>query len=134
MSDWIRIQKAFGFSEELGPLQLAWIGDSVWELHQRLRHCQSPGSMKALHQAVVAEVNASAQAEAFARLAPYLSSEEKGLCRRGRNCAGRGPRTGDASAYGAATGFETMIGWLFLRNPARLAQLLDQLEDNDSDP
>jgi ribonuclease-3 family protein len=30
--------------------------------------------------------------------------------------------------YGRATGFETMVGWLFLNNPVRLAELLDQLE------
>ncbi|MDG2215512.1 MAG: ribonuclease III, partial [Synechococcus sp. cluster2_bin.235] len=30
------------------------------------------------------------------------------------------------------TGFETMIGWLFLQNPARLAQLLDRLEKTDT--
>ncbi|HBH74231.1 MAG TPA: ribonuclease III, partial [Synechococcales bacterium UBA10510] len=29
-------------SGELGPLQLAWLGDAVWELHQRLRHCRQP--------------------------------------------------------------------------------------------
>jgi hypothetical protein len=27
-------------SVDLGPLQLAWLGDAVWELHQRLLHCR----------------------------------------------------------------------------------------------
>ena len=34
-----------------------------------------------------------------------------------------------AEIYGKATGFETMVGWLFLQNPSRLAQLLAELED-----
>ena len=134
MSDWIRTQASNCSADDLGPLQLAWLGDSVWELHQRLRFCESPGRPKDLHLSVVAEVKAASQAEALRRLEPYLSDSEKDLVRRGRNKAGRGPRQGDAAAYGRATGFETMIGWLFLKNPARLAQLLDRLEKTERKP
>jgi ribonuclease-3 family protein len=119
---------------ELGPLQLAWLGDAVWELHQRLRHCREPGRSDALHRAVVEEVRAGAQAEALARLDPLLTDQERDWVRRGRNRAGRGPRRGNAATYGQATGFETMVGWLFLRNPGRLAQLLDHLEQPGPDP
>ena len=105
----------------------------MWELHQRLRHCRRPGRSADLHRAVVAEVRADAQAEALAWLeaAALLTDEELDLVRRGRNRAGRGPRRGESGTYGRATGFETMVGWLFLRNPSRLAELLDQLEDAD---
>ncbi|MFM7394826.1 MAG: ribonuclease III domain-containing protein [Cyanobium sp.] len=115
---------------EPGPLQLAWLGDAVWELHQRLRHCRQAGRSRDLHRAVVAEVKAAAQATALARLEPLLNEGERDLVRRGRNRAGRGPRRGEAAIYGQATGFETMLGWLFLRDPARLAELLDQLESS----
>jgi len=27
-----------------------------------------------------------------------------------------------------------MVGWLFLQNPARLAELLDRLEETENDP
>ena len=80
---------------------------------------------------VVSEVKATAQAEALERLEPGLLELEKDLVRRGRNRAGRGPRKGDAAIYAKATGFETMIGWLFLNNPSRLADLLDRLEEAD---
>jgi ribonuclease-3 family protein len=118
---------------ELGPLQLAWLGDAVWELHQRLRRCREPGRSVDLHRAVVAAVRADAQAAALARLEAdgVLTEMELELVRRGRNRAGRGPRKGEAGIYGRATGFETMVGWLFLQNPSRLAQLLDRLEDAD---
>ena len=133
MSDWIRLQQSLpAGSTDLGPLQLAWLGDAVWELHHRLRHCRQAGRSKDLHRAVVAEVRADAQAIALKRLEPWLTEEEKDLVRRGRNRAGRGPRGADASAYGKATGFETMVGWLFLQNPTRLAQLLDRLEETES--
>ncbi|WP_320676598.1 Mini-ribonuclease 3 [Prochlorococcus sp. MIT 1300] len=131
MSNWIRAQQPTALSVDLGTRQLAWLGDAVWELHQRLRLCQRPGRTRELHVAVVSEVKASAQASALAILDPYLSDLEKDLVRRGRNNAGRGPRSLEAATYGKATGFETMVGWLFLKNPVRLAQLLDRLEETD---
>ena len=123
----------FTLAADLGPLQLAWLGDAVWELHQRLRRCRQPGRSADLHRAVVAEVRADAQSAALAWLEQeeLLSAEELELVRKGRNRAGRGPRRGEAGTYGRATGFETMVGWLFLRNPSRLAELLARLEDAD---
>lgn len=129
MSHWIRSQQPAQASASIGPLQLAWIGDAVWELHQRLRLGRSPGKADALHKAVVAVVRADAQAEALERLEPVLTDVEQDLIRRGRNSAGRGPRRAEAAIYGKATGFETMVGWLFLNNPARLADLFDHLEN-----
>ncbi|MEB3265992.1 MAG: ribonuclease III domain-containing protein [Cyanobacteriota bacterium] len=116
---------------ELGPLQLAWLGDAVWELHQRQRRCRQPGQPGRLHDAVVADVRAAAQMRALQILEPFLGPQERDWVRRGRNRAGRGPRRGDPAAYAQATGFETMVGWLFLRNPRRLAELLDHLETLD---
>ena len=119
---------------ELGPLQLAWVGDAVWDLHQRLRRCRRPARSASLHRAVVEEVRAGAQARALQQLLPRLSETERSLVRRGRNRAGRGPRRGDPMTYGQATGFETMLGWLFLLNPTRLAELLDHLEETEPSP
>ncbi len=116
---------------ELGPLQLAWLGDAVWELHHRLQRCRRPARSQTLHQQVVQVVRADAQAQALECLDSLLSEAERDLVRRGRNRAGRGPRRGDAAAYGQATGFETLVGWLFLHNPPRLVELLDHLKEND---
>ena len=136
MSDWIRNQHPSGVNDQLGPLQLAWIGDAVWELHQRLRHGAKPGRSDHLHRAVVADVRADAQSRFLAWLEDHqlLESQELDLVRRGRNSAGRGPRRSEAAVYGRATGFETMVGWLFLNNPARLAELFDHLEQAGSNP
>ena len=78
-------------------------------------------------------MRADAQAAALQQLeqAQLLTDHERDLVRRGRNRAGRGPRKGESGVYGRATGFETMVGWLFLQNPSRLAQLLTFLEDAD---
>jgi len=114
----------------LGPLQLAWLGDAVWELHQRLHHCQAPGRSDVMHRAVVSAVRAEAQATLLQSLEPLLESQERDLVRRARNRAGQGPRRGDAQSYGQATGFEALLGWLFLHDPARLVELLDHLKEN----
>ena len=136
MSNWIRCQASIPDAEALGPLQLAWIGDAVWELHQRLRHGLKPGRSDALHKAVVADVRADAQSAALAWLEnqKLLNDDELDWVRRGRNSAGRGPRRAEAAIYGRATGFETMVGWLFLNNPDRLAELLDHLERAGTNP
>ena len=136
MSDWIRNQAPRGINQPLGPLQLAWIGDAVWELHQRLRHGVRPGRSDQLHRAVVADVRADAQSRFLAWLEDreLLEDQELDWVRRGRNSAGRGPRRADAAVYGRATGFETMVGWLFLNNPARLAELFDHQEQAGSNP
>ena len=83
---------------------------------------------KDLHNAVVKEVNASSQAKAIREIEPYLSDIEKDYLRKGRNKAGRGPKNIDAATYAIATGFETIVGWLFLKNPNRLADLFDLLD------
>ena len=83
---------------------------------------------KDLHNAVVNEVNASSQARAITKIEPFLTDTEKEFLRKGRNKAGRGPKNVDAGTYAIATGFETIVGWLFLKNPNRLADLFDLLD------
>ncbi|QEY33343.1 ribonuclease III [Synechococcus sp. RSCCF101] len=123
-----------GDASDLGPLQLAWLGDAVWELHQRRRRCFQAARAGALHAATVESVRAGTQAQQLQRLDPWLNDQEREMARRGRNRAGRGPRSIPPATYAQATGFETMIGWLFLVNPCRLAQLLEQLEESVPDP
>jgi ribonuclease-3 family protein len=130
-SSWLAALVPVPPSGDLGPLQLAWLGDAVWELHQRVRRCRTPARSHDLHGQVVAAVRADAQARALGRLDGLLSQAERDLVRRGRNRAGRGPRHGDPAAYGLATGFEALLGWLFLHDPPRLVELLDHLEEID---
>ena len=61
-------------------------------------------------------MNASSQAMAITKLEPFLTDTEKDFLRKGRNKAGRGPKNVDAGTYAIATGFETIVGWLFLKN------------------
>ena len=128
MNYWIQNITPYGSPEEIGVLQLAWLGDSVWELHQRLRYVQFPLKSKDLHLSVVNEVKAQAQSNSLTQIEHLLNSFEIDLIRRARNKTKRYPKSSDPSIYSRATGFETLIGWLFLKDPQRLSIFFDYLE------
>ena len=130
MNYWIQNLIPYGSPEEIGVIQLAWLGDSVWELHQRLKFVHLPLKSKDLHLSVVNEVKAKAQSESLSQIEPLLNSYEIELIRRARNKTKRYPNSVDPSIYSRATGFETLIGWLFLKDPKRLSKLFDYLEIN----
>ena len=121
----------YGSPEEIGVIQLAWLGDSVWELHQRLRHVHFPLKSKDLHLSVVNEVKAKSQSKSLSQIEHLLNSSEIDLIdliRRARNKTKRYPKSSDPTIYSRATGFETLIGWLFLKDPQRLSKLFEYLE------
>ena len=80
------------------------------------------------HQQVVAQVRAEAQAQHLQLLSPHLTSTELDVSRRGRNAANGRPRRLDPEVYQQATSFETLIGYLYITNPQRLAQVLALLQ------
>lgn len=100
----------------MNPLQLAFLGDTVWDMMTRTRLVYEKQSVHHMHEHAVAEVNASAQAESLKRMEPWLTGEEAELVRRGRNAHARhpAPRNQDPAAYQAATGLETLMGFLYL--------------------
>jgi ribonuclease-3 family protein len=69
-----------------------------------------------LHKAAVSFVKASKQAEFAQKLLPLLSEEELGAYKRGRNAkVGSVPKNAETGDYHAATGLETLLGYLYLR-------------------
>ena len=128
MNYWIQDLSPYGSPEEIGVIQLAWLGDSVWELHQRLRHVHIPLKSKELHLSVVNEVKAQAQSKSLQDIEHLLNPFELNLIRRARNKTKRIPKSSDPVIYSRATGFETLIGWLFLKDPKRLSIIFEYLE------
>jgi len=125
---WIQNLVPYGSPDEIGVIQLAWLGDSVWELHQRLRYVHFPLKSKDLHLSVVNEVKAKSQAESLSEIEHLLNPYEIDLVRRARNKSKRCPKSADPIVYSRATGFETLIGWLFLKDPKRLSTIFEYLE------
>lgn len=95
----------------ISPLNLAFVGDGVYELMVRERLvCLANRPNKDLHQLAVKQVRAEAQAAALDKLMPLLSEEEAAVYRRGRNA--HTSRSG--GAYHKATGLEALFGYLYL--------------------
>ena len=130
MNNWIQNLAPYGTPEDIGVIQLAWLGDSVWELHQRLRYVHFPLKSKELHLSVVNEVKAESQSQSLSPIEHLLNTHEMNLIKRARNKTKRYPKSSDPLIYSRATGFETLIGWLFLKDPQRLSNLFEYLDIN----
>lgn len=114
--------------KSLSPVALAYIGDAVYELFVRGLFLLPPKRIQAFHQQVVNQVRAEQQALQAQRLLPLLTETEQDLLRRGRNASSRGPRRVDSQIYQQSTGFEALVGYLYLTDPARLMELLSRLD------
>jgi ribonuclease-3 family protein len=110
----------------LSVLGLAHVGDGVYELLTRTMLCsRGLGKVNNLHRATVELVKAPAQAKAMEKILPLLTEQEAAVYRRGRNTKTHAaPNRATASEYHAATGLETLFGWLYLKGErARLSEL-----------
>ena len=68
-----------------------------------------------LHQRASKLVKASAQSEIIEKLKPYLTEEEMGIFKRGRNAKSfTMAKNASMSDYRRATGFEALMGHLYL--------------------
>lgn len=109
------------------PLTLAYLGDSVYDLLIRTILVKRGNRPVAdLHKTASSLVKASAQSRMIGVLEPYLTEEEMSVYRRGRNAH---PSTIAKNAtmadYRRATGFEALIGYLYLKEEyARITELI----------
>ncbi len=118
----------------LNPLQLAYIGDAVWELLVRSRIIYKGRSARHVHKDAVACVNAHAQSEALHRIEAMLTEAEADIARRGRNAHAHhaAPKNQDAADYRAATALEALIGYLYLTGQeVRLLELYKCSQEED---
>jgi ribonuclease-3 family protein len=118
--------------EQISPADLAYIGDAVYELYVRLYYLLPPKHISEYHQLVVSEVRAENQAQQLETLIPHLTELEQKIVKRGRNAANKRPRRLSAKIYQQATSLETLIGYLFLSDRARLKSLLSYLRDQQT--
>ena len=115
---------------ELSPLSLAFVGDAVLELLVRQRLVETtrllPGK---LHAAATRYVSARAQSRELALLEPALTEEEANVLRRGKNASkATVAKHATAQEYRASTGFECLLGYLYLKGRNdRIAQLFELL-------
>ena len=106
---------------------LAYIGDSVYELYVRKHIMEnSHEQVNKLHKKAIKYVSAKAQAHVIAVLENKFTNEEQAIFKRGRNAVfNTVPKNTDVITYKIATGFEAVIGYLYLINDtARLDYIL----------
>lgn len=118
--------------EQLSPLTLAFIGDTVFDLFVRERLvCLANRPVNTLHSLAVTKVKASAQAEAAKKIAPSLSEKELSVFKRGRNAhTNHKAKNASESDYHYATGLEALFGYLYLSgNLERLRELFDLIKE-----
>lgn len=115
---------------EMNPLSLAFMGDGVLELlvrqHLVERSRLLPGK---LHAEAVRYVSARSQFLEMKLLEPMLTEEENAVFRRGKN-ANKATVAKHASVeeYRTSTGFECLLGWLYLKGRnERIMELMDVL-------
>lgn len=112
----------------LSPVNLAYLGDVVYELYMRCHYLFPPQRIHHYHQQVVSQVRAESQAQQLQALEVHLTPDEKDMVRRGRNASSSGPKRIDSKVYQQSTGLETLVGYLYLTNPDRLSQLFSYLK------
>lgn len=118
----------------LNPLQLAYIGDTVWDLMIRSRLAFQKLNVRNMHKRAIQSVNAHAQAQALTLLDGVLQADEEEIVRRGRNAHAKHPcpKNQNPADYAAATGLEALIGYLYLTGQdARLLQLFGLMQQEE---
>lgn len=118
------------------PLALAYIGDSVFDLLIKT-YIVTNGNKQTnkYHKEVSALVKAKSQAEYIDILMDNLSEDEVDIYKRGRNATTHSKaKNATMSEYRKATGFEALIGYLYLNgNIQRLNEILEIITRKDGE-
>lgn len=115
--------------ELLSPLSLAYIGDAVYELYVRTHIMRDENlPVNKLHKTATGYVKAKAQSDIVHHIESLLTEDELAVYKRGRNAHSHtSAKNADIVDYRHATGFEALIGYLYLsKSDERLEFLLKQ--------
>lgn len=98
------------------PLTLAYIGDAVYELVIRTVIVERANkAANELHKKTVKYVQAGTQAAMIMALQDVLTEDEIAVFKRGRNAkSNTSAKNASITDYRKATGFEALIGYLYL--------------------
>lgn len=115
------MQQVFTFGnvdlKTYSPLTLAYIGDGVYDLIIRSVMVNKGNCpVKSLHKQTSRLVNAGTQSAMIEVMKEQLTEEEKAVYKRGRNAFSHSrAKNASMTEYRRATGFEALIGYLYLK-------------------
>ena len=118
-------------AKQMNPVTLAFLGDAVYSLYVRERMVRKGGNPSEFQRAASKVVSARGQSAFLENVLPLFSQEEEEIYRRGRN-AKKATKSKHATAaeYNRSTGFEAVLGYLYLTgNEERLNFLLAQTDE-----
>lgn len=120
----------------LSPLNLAFVGDTVFDLFVReTLVCRANRPVNKLHRKATELVRASSQAKAAERIKDSLTEEEQNIIRRGRNAhTNHKAKNMSEADYHLATGLEALFGYLYLKGDiVRLREIFELIirEENE---
>lgn len=120
----------------LSPLQLAYIGDAVYELLVRTFILEKELNVNQLHKKATKYVKADAQSQIVHYLEESLTEGEKRIVKRGRNAkTNTSPKNSNMIDYKYATGFEALFGYLYLNQEfTRLMELFEIIKGFEKNP
>ncbi len=100
----------------MSPLNLAFIGDGIFDLVIRTYVVgQANQAVNSLHKKVSGIVKAETQSKIINALQEELSETEMAIYKRGRNAKSySSAKNASLADYRKATGFEALIGYLYL--------------------
>lgn len=117
----------------LSPLNLAFVGDSVYDLLVR-QYLVSLANrpVKELNSMKVTLVNCKSQAESAKSILDLLSEEETDVYKRGRNVkVNTASKHSSLADYHSATGLEALFGYLYLSGQTdRIKELFTKIIEN----
>lgn len=123
-------------TNNLNALELAYIGDAVYEVSVR-EHLLKKGVRKVnnLQKEAKKFVSAKGQVEILNKLSEikFLTDDELEIVKHARNYKSVSkPKNTDIITYKYATGFEALIGYLYIKNDIdRLKQILDKILEDE---
>lgn len=122
-----------GRAKKFSPVVLAFVGDAAYSLFVReglvLSSDYKTGELQKMSSA---QVSAKGQASLFSKIEGKLTEEEREIFLRGRN-AKKPTKSKSASVaeYNISTGFEAVIGFLYLSGDyQRISELLTEQDEN----
>ena len=116
------VEQYFGSSnlkpERYSSLGLAYIGDGVYDLIIRTIVIDlGNGKVKNFHRLTSSVVKAESQAKLVKEILGLLTEEELAVYRHGRNAkAATSAKNASIIDYRLATGFEALLGYLYLKH------------------
>ena len=116
----------------MNPVVLAFVGDAVFSLYVRKRLTLfSEAKLHEYQNSASILVSAREQSAFMEKLLPQLTEEEAEIYRRGRNAKkSTKSKSADVGEYNRSTGFEAVVGYLYLTGEKeRLDELFSLLDE-----